>query len=80
MAKLRKPADVRTMDPEHVVLGKGNRDSLVHGPSVEDRVIYGDQLRQEDDEFRARFYFQPEVAAKLRAATRKALGRRGRNG
>lgn len=65
-----------TMDPGHVLYGKGDRAAMNSAATTEEKVRLGGQFQEEDAEWRARFYFQPGVAKKLRRATNKALGRR----
>lgn len=44
--------------------------------AARERLLYGDLTAQQRDDLRARYYFQPAVARRLRAATARALGRR----
>jgi hypothetical protein len=51
-------------------------DRLTDPELIAERILYGDQIDEQRDEWRARYYFQPDVARRLRAATARTLGRR----
>lgn len=72
----RKAPNVESMDPGARLFGRDSRDGMNSARSTEEKVRLGGQFGDEQDEWRARFYFTPDTARRLRAVTAQPLGRR----
>jgi hypothetical protein len=58
---------------KQILYGEGLK--IGPGRGIEGGIPYGEQLQKERDEVQKMHGFRPGVAAKVRAATRRALGR-----
>lgn len=74
----RRTKDVPTVDPggRRHLFGQRNRAALNSTMTTAEKVRLGGQYEAEEQHVRDRYFFAPETARRLRAATAKALGRR----